>query len=491
MSSVPAKLLSAHLAAIVDSSDDAIITKDLNGIIQSWNSAAERIFGYTALEAVGQSIRLIVPEDRQAEEDMILSQIAAGKRIDHFETVRQRKDGRLIEISATIFPIRDEKGVITGASNVARDVSERAATDLVNARLAAIVQSSDDAIVSKDLNGIVQSWNRGAERLFGYLAEEIIGKPILMILPKGREDEETQILRRIRAGERIDHFETIRVRKDGKPVEVSVTISPIKDWSGKIVGASKVARDISDRRVLEESARNFALQLERRVQERTAELEEAHQEMEGFTYSVAHDLRGPLRAIISTSAILLKEHSSQIDPEGIQLLERQQLSGHRLAQLIEDLLNYSRLGKNRVKKQRVNLSDLAQGIAREYRDSNCSFVIQPNLEACVDPSLAGLMLRNLFDNGVKFSPEGGEVEFGKTPASFFVRDHGVGFDMAYAEKIFIPFERLVRNDEIAGTGIGLANVKRIIAKHGGTIWVNSVVGEGTTFYFTLPAPEPC
>ena len=175
-----------RLAAIVESSDDAIVSKDLNGIISSWNGGAERLFlGYTAEEVIGKPITILIPAERQAEEIEILGRIRRGERVDHFDTVRQRKDRSLVEISLTVCPIKTADGKIAGASKTARDISDRRRAEEHAQRLAAIVEFSDDAIVSKDLNGIITSWNGGAERLFGYTAEEVIGKPITILISTG------------------------------------------------------------------------------------------------------------------------------------------------------------------------------------------------------------------------------------------------------------------------------------------------------------------
>jgi PAS domain S-box-containing protein len=246
-----------HLARVVESSDDAIISKDLNSIITSWNRAAEHLFGYTAAEAIGQSIRMIIPADRQSEEDMVLARIRAGESLTHFETLRQRKDGSLVPISLTVSPIHDDSGRVIGASKIARDLSERTEADIVSRRLAAIVESSDDAIISKDLNGVIMSWNRTAERMFGYTATEAVGQSIRMIIPKDRQAEEDTVLARVRAGEGITHFETIRQRKDGTLIPISLTVSPIVDGTGRVIGASKIARDITERSRAEIAARRL------------------------------------------------------------------------------------------------------------------------------------------------------------------------------------------------------------------------------------------
>ncbi|HEX5215528.1 MAG TPA: PAS domain S-box protein [Vicinamibacterales bacterium] len=247
-----------HLARVVESSDDAIVSKDLNGIIKSWNRAAARMFGYSAAEAIGQSIRLIIPADRQAEEDHLLAQIRAGKSVTHFETIRKTRSGEFIPISLTVSPILDDAGRVIGASKIARDISDRVQSIQARERLAALVASSDDAIITKDLNSIITSWNAAAERMFGYTADEAVGRSVRMLIPAELQDEEDLVLAKIRAGEKIDHYETIRQAKDGTRLSISLTVSPIRDEFGTIIGASKIARDVTERVRLLASAREHA-----------------------------------------------------------------------------------------------------------------------------------------------------------------------------------------------------------------------------------------
>jgi PAS domain S-box-containing protein len=216
------------------------------------------MFGYTAAEAVGQSIRMIIPADRQAEEDMVLGRIREGRAVTHFETIRRRKDGTLIPISLTVSPIHDEAGRVIGASKIARDVSERAQAATATRRLASVVESSDDAIITKSLDSIITSWNPAAERMFGYTEAEAMGRSIRMLIPEELQDEEDVVLAKIRAGEKVDHYETVRQRKDGARLNISLTVSPIRNERGDIVGASKVARDITERTRLEAAAREQA-----------------------------------------------------------------------------------------------------------------------------------------------------------------------------------------------------------------------------------------
>ena len=247
-----------HLAKVVESSDDAIVSKDLSSVIVSWNRAAERTFGYSAEEAIGRSIRMIIPADRQGEEDAVLEAVRAGRSVTHFETVRQRKDGSLIDISLTVSPVYDDAGMVIGASKIARDISaqKRAAFDM--RRLAAAVASSDDAIVTKTLDSVITSWNRAAERMFGYTEAEAVGRSVRMLIPDELQSEEDTVLARIRAGLSMDHYETIRQRKDGSRLSISLTVSPIRGDAGEIVGASKIARDITEQVRLRQQAREHA-----------------------------------------------------------------------------------------------------------------------------------------------------------------------------------------------------------------------------------------
>jgi PAS domain S-box-containing protein len=254
-----------RLACIVDSSDDAIISKDLDGIISSWNKAASRLFGYEAAEVIGKPVTILIPQDRRDEESFILQQIRRGERIDHYETVRRRKDGGLIDVSLTVSPVRNAQGKIIGASKIARDITKRKRELDAALLLASIVETSDDAIISKNLDGIITSWNKGAERIFGYMEEEIIGKSVKVLIPRKYHAEEDTILERIRRGQRIEHYETIRQRKHGSLINVSLTVSPVADPQGKIVGASKIARDITERKRTEAQISLLAREAEHRT----------------------------------------------------------------------------------------------------------------------------------------------------------------------------------------------------------------------------------
>ncbi len=282
-----------YLAAIVESSDDAILSKDLNGTVTSWNAAAERLFGYTATEMVGQSVLTLIPQELQQQEPEILRKLCAGERIEHYETERKHQDGHHVQVSVMISPIRDEDGNGIGSSEIIRDIASRKAADELRFRLAAIVESSNDAIIGKDLNGIITSWNGAAERLFEYTESEIVGQSVLQLIPKDLQSEEPDILRKLKANQRIDHYETHRISKSGKVLDVSLTISPIRNSLGVVIGASKIARDISERK-LAQAALNEA---------------EKSAERGRMANALAHQINNPLEAMTNLAHLLAMDPS--------------------------------------------------------------------------------------------------------------------------------------------------------------------------------------
>jgi PAS domain S-box-containing protein len=351
-------------------------------------------------------------------------------------------------------------------------------------RLAAIVDSSDDAIFSKSFEGVVTSWNRAAEQLFGFSSEEMLGSSVWSLIPETRRQEEEQMFERLAAGERIEAFETVRRRKDGSEFAVSVTLSPIRDGSGRSIEISAIARDVSTMKALIE-ARDAA--------------EAANKELESFSYSVAHDLRAPLRGIDGYCQALIEDYGDKLDEKGLQYLAFVRGSAQLMARLIDEMLGLSRVTRREFKREKVDLSALARNacarLEREEPQRRVELVIQEGLVDDGDSTLLAAALENLLGNAWKFTSKRGvaRIEFGKTSdeagAAYFVRDDGAGFDMAYAAKLFGVFQRLHGTQEFEGNGVGLATVQRIVKRHGGRVWAKGSVDAGATFYFTLGERE--
>ncbi len=483
------------LAAIVDSSDDAIVSKSLDSIITSWNRGAERIFGYTSEEAVGRSILMLIPPERQGEEADILAHIRAGDRVDHFETIRRTKDGREVEVSVTVSPIRDAQGTIVGASKVARDITAQKRGQRADLLLAAIVSSSDDAIVSKSLEGIITSWNDGARRVFGYEAEEIVGQPVMRLIPENRRDEEPRILARLRKGERVEHFETIRVRKNGEHFPVSLTISPVRAPDGRIIGASKIARDISElRRITHE--REQLLESERAAR-MTAE--SANRMKDEFLSTVSHELRTPLNAIVGWSEVIaIGELSPQEVLDGVEVIKRNAMLQ---ARLIEDLLDLGRIvsGKMTLAISPVDLGQVIREALASVEHTALAKKITIHTElgdlrgVLGDAKRLQQVVGNLLTNAIKFTPDGGKVTVqssrGNSRVEVTVSDSGKGITADFLPQLFERFRQADSSStrQYGGLGIGLALVKQLMELHGGSVRAYSA-GEnlGATFTISLP-----
>lgn len=371
--------------------------------------------------------------------------------------------------------------------------------------LAAIVESSDDAIISKDLNSVITSWNKAAERIFGYTAEEAIGQPITILIPADRVDEEGPIIARVRMGERVDHFETVRLRRDGELVDVALTISPIRDANGRIIGASKIARDISDRkrqeRELAESRRELVKakdELELQVSQRTASLREALAQLEEFSYTVSHDLRAPLRAMQVYSGALLEDFAEMFhsNPEARRHVERINDNCQRLDRMIRDVLTYSRISRGSLQFERISLD----GMVADLVDHTLALQ-QPQAEVKVEklgsvmghePSLLQA-LSNLLGNAVKFVPKGVKPfvhiwsEKQNGDVRLWIEDNGIGIAPGDRARLFNIFERLHPKLGYEGSGVGLAIVRKALERMRGQVGVESDGVHGSRFWVQLPA----
>jgi PAS domain S-box-containing protein len=374
-----------------------------------------------------------------------------------------------------------------------RDITERKQADAASQLLSAIVESSDDAIASKDFNGVITSWNKGAERLFGYTAAEAIGKSVAILIPEERLDEEPGILEKIRSGQSLEHYETVRRRKDGTPVDISLTVSPIRNAEGKIVGASKIARDIGEKIQAREK-------LEQTVVERTAELRETIGELEAFSYSLSHDMRAPLRAMIGFSRILCEQHAEKLDAEGVCYLEKIAAAALRMDRLIQDVLTYTHVLRSELKFEATELNTLVPEIIATYpslhpdrADVRIEGVL-PSIRSS-GPGLAQC-ISNLLANAVKFVAPGTRprviirAEVIGPDIRLWIEDNGIGIEPKDQQRIFTMFERVNSASAYEGTGIGLAIVRKALERMGGTAGVQSEIGHGSKFWIQLKKGGP-
>ena len=494
------------LVAIISSAEDAIISKDLYGIVTSWNKGAEKVFGYTEDEMIGTPIGRLIPPNHPEEEPQILARIRRGERIEHYESKRVRKDGRIIDVSLTISPIRDQMGRIVGASKIARDITQRKVwqrAELAESFLGALVESADDAIIGKDLDGIVTSWNPAAEKLYGYSAAEMVGKPISLLIPADHPDEEPQILQRIRRGERIRHYDTKRIRKDGGVIDVSLTISPILDSLGRIVGASKIARDITEKKRAEAREREIlrgAQEARRQAELARQQAEQASRAKDEFLATVSHELRTPMTAIMGWSRMLM---SGQLSPERQrQALETIDRNARSQAQLIEDLLDVSRIisGQLRVDFKTVDMAAVVTAAVEalhptaEAKRIRVDFVLSAGAGPILgDAERLQQVVWNLLSNAIKFTPRDGHIQIElrrvESQVELRVIDSGAGIKPEFVAHVFERFSQadssITRSR--GGLGMGLAIVKSLVELHGGVVSAASE-GEGRGAVFTVKLP---
>jgi PAS domain S-box-containing protein len=488
-------LLRATLASI----GDAVIATDAQDRITFMNPLAETLTGWRTAEVRGAPLARafhVLDEDSGAPAETPMAETVragTGRLAGHLVLIA--RDGTRRPLDASVSPIRDDAGRLFGAVMVFRDATPQQDIEAIRRRLTAIIQSSDDAIVTKSLAGIITSWNPGAERIFGYLAHEVLGRPITILFPPDRLSEEAEFLRRLARGQHVDHFQTVRVRKDGRQVHISVTLSPIKDEAGNVVGISKIARDVTD-------------QVASSQRERAArqEAEEANRIKDEFLTTLSHELRTPLSAVYGWARMLRR---GPLNPDslerGLEVIER---NCRAQIEMLTDLLDLSRMrrGSERLSLRPVDLADVVRAATEVVQPAAAAKEVALDLQMTSarvngDPDRLQQVFWNLLSNAVKFTPKGGRVavRIGReeSDVSVVVQDTGVGISAEALPSVFEAFRQVDSSftRRYGGLGLGLAIVRQLVELHGGTVRAESKgIGQGATFTVTLPgesaAPSP-
>jgi PAS domain S-box-containing protein len=465
------------------------------------NDAAVARYGYSRQEFLQMRISDIRPG---ADAERLLADVRSPRPVLQYsgEWRHRLRDGRLIdvEIASHTLQFRGHSAALVVVHDVTDRKQAEAALRRSEARKAAILEAALDCVITIDDEGRVVDFNPAAERTFAYQHHEVVGRPLaeLIIPPDLRQAHINGLARYRQTGSHAvlnRRIELRGMRSDGTEFPVELAITPIQGHERPMF--TGYIRDISDRKRAEEDLLRLNAELEERVVQRTAQLEAAVEELEAFSYAVSHDLRAPLRAIDGFSQVLLEDHGNVLNEDARSVLGRVRAASQRMAELIDDLLDLSRLTRAEMVWQPIDVTALAERIAADLKKTdlnrNATFRIEKGLLARGDERLLRVALENLLSNAWKFTGRVAEaqIEVGRMNGTktdvFFVRDNGAGFDMNHAHKLFGVFERLHSVREFPGTGVGLTTVRRVVHRHGGRVWADAAVGRGATFFFTLRA----
>jgi PAS domain S-box-containing protein len=476
-------------ADLLDLTNDAIFVRNAEGKILYWNRGAERLYGWTKDEVRGKTTHAVLRTEFPTPLEQIVAE-TAEKSYWEGELVHYRKEGSKIIVSSRWLPRRDPAGNMTSILEINRDITQQRQDE---EKFRNLLESAPDAMVIVDKAGQIQLVNAQTEKVFGYSREELVGCNVELLMPRRFHE------RHIRDREAYSESPHARAmglglelfgrRKDGSEFPVEISLSPLQTSEGALI--SSAVRDVSLRRRTEEQIRKLNAELKQKV----TELSLVNRELESFSYSVSHDLRAPLRHIDGFTRILIEEHAAEFSGEAKGYLDRVLKAVTHTGQLVDDLLNLARIGRKEIDRKTVALTNIVRqamaSVPVEKERGEIEWRIEPLPEVNCDPGLMELVFTNLLANAVKFTRtrQFAVIEVGSLHNDgadiFFVRDNGVGFDPKYADKLFGVFQRLHRQEEFEGTGVGLATVQRIIHRHGGEVWAESELGRGTTFFFTL------
>lgn len=472
-----------RLRSTVDLSPDTI-TIQRDGKLLFINRAGLTLFGAeTEDQLLGLTMNdLIHYSYREKIAQRIENMIKYMKQVPVIDISVKRLNGSYIDVSVASTPVLYHS--IPHVITILRDITERKKNEEIKNQLASIVLNSGDAIYAMSIDGQIQSWNPGAEKLYGYREKDAIGRNISIVVPEFKQNELNHLLNKVSKGERIEAFETKRQRKDKSMLDVSLTISPIREESGLVTSVSAISRDITFKKQVEEELRRYA-----------EELALSNEELYVFSYAASHDLQEPLRSIQNFIETLNKKYKKRLGPEMEEQIKSADDGVTRMYRLITDFLMYSRVGTERAIKEDVDcnkaLNDALANLEVAIKESKAS------IKQFTLPKIFGnytqmtQVFQNLVANAIKYQGESKptiEISAEKKDGMwlFAVKDNGIGIEQWFSERIFIVFQKLHDHRKYPGSGIGLALCKRVIEKHGGKIWFESEVGKGTTFFFTLP-----
>lgn len=468
----------ALFSALLDAAPDAMVVADRDGRIVLVNAQTETLFQYQRAELIGASVEILVPGRFRKHHPHHRQSYVRDPRFramgTGLELYARRKDGSEFPVEISLSPLSTPDGILV--SGTIRDITDR---KLVEEKFRALLESAPDAMVIVDSSGHITLVNAQTERMFGYERAELLGQAVEILMPSRYRGQHSEHRRSYCDQPKVramgSGLELHGRHKDGTEFPIEISLSPIDTPQGRLVASA--IRDISERK------------------RAAAALATANKELESFSYAVAHDLRAPLRGMSGFAQILAADYREKLDAEGQDCLHEIQLNAERMARLIDALLLLARVTRTELKPQRVDLSRLAQTVAAElataHPNAKTAVVVQEQVFGDADPELVRVLLENLLGNAWKFvsKTESPRVEFGAQvqdgALTYFVRDNGAGFDPAFADKLFVPFQRLHSAAEFPGTGIGLATVQRIVARHHGRVWAHGAMNRGATFYFTL------